>query len=66
MPFGLSNAPKTLSRLIDMLFSPEFEPYVFGYLDDILVILETFEEHVYWLQRVLMILINAGLRINKE
>ena len=49
-----------------MLFGPEFEPYVFGYLDDILVISETFEEHLYWLKRVLSILINAGLRINKE
>ena len=53
MPFVLSNAPKTFSRLIDMLFGPEFEPYVFGYLDDILVISETFEEHLYWLKRVM-------------
>ena len=27
----------TFQRLIDSLFGPELEPYVFGYLDDIII-----------------------------
>ena len=46
MPFGLSNAPKTFSRFIDMFFGPKYEPYVFAYLDDILVICEMFKEYL--------------------
>ena len=37
IPFGLTNAPMTFQRLIDALLGPEREPYVFGYLDDIIV-----------------------------
>ena len=66
MPFDLFNALKTFSRLINMLFEPEFEPYVFGYLDDILVMCETFEKHLYWVERTLRILLNTGLKINTE
>ena len=47
MPFGLTNAPMTFQRLIDSLFSPEFQPNVYGYLDDIIIATETFEEHQY-------------------
>ncbi|CAB0035373.1 unnamed protein product [Trichogramma brassicae] len=46
MPFGLCNAPATLQRLIDALFGPEFEPHVFGYLDDIIIVNESFDEHM--------------------
>ncbi|CAB0038702.1 unnamed protein product [Trichogramma brassicae] len=50
MPFGLCNAPRTFQRLIDSLFGPEFEPNIFGYLDDIIVATDTFEEHLQWLK----------------
>ena len=45
MPFGLTNAPTTFQRLIDSLFGPEMEPNVLGYLDDIIIATDTFEEH---------------------
>lgn len=62
--FGLSNAPATQQRLVDMLFGPEFELRVFCYLDDIIIISKSFEEHVTLLNRVLDKLRLANLTIN--
>lgn len=62
--FGLTNAPATQQRLVDLLFGPEFELKVFAYLDDIIIISSTFEEHVSLLSRVLDKLIHANLTIN--
>ena len=64
MPFGLTNAPATFQRLIDALFGPEFDPYVFGYLDDIVIVSADFESHRYWLEKVLTRLREAGLMVN--
>lgn len=64
--FGLTNAPATQQRLVDLLFGPEFELKVFAYLDDIIVISKTFEEHVSLLSRVLNKLRNAHLTINLD
>ena len=66
LPFGLVNAPMTFVRLIDALFGPEVEPYVFGYLDDIVIVTETFDEHLEWLGFVLKRLVEAGLKVNEE
>ena len=46
MLFGLTNAPATFCRLVDALFRPEFEQNVFAYLDDIIVVSATYEEHL--------------------
>ena len=46
MPFGLTHAPATFCRLVDALFGPEFEPNVFAYLDDIIIVSSTYEEHL--------------------
>ncbi|CAB0038643.1 unnamed protein product [Trichogramma brassicae] len=51
LAFGLTNAPMTFQRLIDALFGPECEPFVFGYLDDIVIVTETFEQHLVWLEK---------------
>ena len=37
MPFGLTNAPATFQRLIDTIFTKKEWPFVFTYLDDILI-----------------------------
>uniref|UniRef100_A0ABD2WHR2 RNA-directed DNA polymerase n=1 Tax=Trichogramma kaykai TaxID=54128 RepID=A0ABD2WHR2_9HYME len=66
LPFGLVNAPMTFCRLVDHLFGPEYEPYVFYYLDDIILVTETFEQHLDWIGKVLRRLVDAGLEINKE
>ncbi|CAB0035377.1 unnamed protein product [Trichogramma brassicae] len=66
LPFGLKCAPMTFQRLMDSLFGAEVEPYVFAYLDDIILVTETFEEHVSWLERVIRILLDAKLVVNRD
>lgn len=64
--FGLSGAPATFQRLMDRLFSSEEFANVHVYLDDILVISETFGEHLKLLRKVLRTLRRANLTINRE
>ena len=60
LTFGMNNGTATFSRLIDSLFEPECQPHVFGYLDDVIVITKTFEEHLQWLEFVLKKLVDVG------
>jgi hypothetical protein len=65
MAFGLTNAPATQQRLVDMLFyGPEFENKVFVYIDDIIIVSPTFEQHIFLLVRVLEKLRMANLTIS--
>lgn len=65
MPFGLTNAPATQQRLVDILFyGPEFENKVFVYVDDVIIVSESFEHHMSLLSRVLEKLKLANLTIN--
>lgn len=66
MPFGLHNSPATFQRLIDRVLGPELEPNVFVYLDDIILISSTFEEHMSLLKEVFNRLIDAGLTLKRE
>ncbi|CAG9118032.1 unnamed protein product [Plutella xylostella] len=63
--FGLTNAPATQQRLVDMLFG-DFDLKTFAYLDDIIVVSSSFEEHVSLLLRVLEKLKHANLTVNLE
>ena len=66
MPYSLSNAAATFQRMIDRVIGPELEPYAFSYLDDIIIVTETFEEHMIMLERVLARIKESGLTINRE
>ena len=66
MPYGLSNAGATFQRMIDRVIGPELEPYAFSYLDDIIIMTGTFEDHLIMLERVLARIKEAGLTINRE
>lgn len=66
MPFGLTNAPATQQRLMDALFTPEFDNKVFCYLDDVIVVSKSFDEHISLLLKVWQKLSYAGLTINFE
>lgn len=63
--FGLTNAPATQQRLVDLLFG-NFDLKAFAYLDDIIIISSSFEEHVSLLLGVLHKLKQANLSINLE
>ncbi|KMQ88444.1 reverse ribonuclease integrase, partial [Lasius niger] len=64
MPFGLHSAPATFQRLLDAVIGPALEPHVFVYLDDIIVISRTFDDHLRLLREVFQRLRAARLRLN--
>ena len=64
MPFGLKNAAQTFQRLMDWIFKGL--PYVFIYLDDILVTSRGRDLHLKHLRVVLELLVQNGLVINPE
>lgn len=66
MPFGLVNASARMMRLMDKVFGPEFEGRLFTYIDDIILVSDSFSEHVDLLQRVAQRIKEVGLTINFE
>lgn len=65
MPFGLHNAPATWQRLIDRVLS-HMEQYVFVYLDDIVIVTQTFNKHLEVLKEVFDRLHEAGLTVRRD
>ena len=63
MPFGLKNAAQTFQRLMDMVLRDM--PFLFVYLDDILVASETQEQHIQHLQMLFERLTQHGLVIHQ-
>jgi hypothetical protein len=51
---------------MDRVIGPELDPYCFAYLDDIVVLGETFEQHLEVLQEVFRRLRAANLRLNPD
>lgn len=66
MPLGLSRATATFQRLVDSLIEADLEPHAFSYLDDIIIVLETFVEHLRWLEIILRRITDAGLTIKRD
>ncbi|XP_058449045.1 uncharacterized protein LOC131429006 [Malaya genurostris] len=65
-PFGLTNAPFTMCRLMDRVIGFDLEPNVFVYLDDIVIATKTFSEHVRLLRIVADRLTKANLTISLD
>ena len=59
--FGLTIAPATIQRAMNKIFSKHIGKFVLVYLDDILVMSRTPEEHEQHLRIVLQILRENGL-----
>lgn len=66
MPFGIVNAPMTLTRLMDQVLGFDLEPEVFVYLDDIIIVSDTFERHLELLIEIAKRFNEAGLMISAE
>ncbi|XP_044762512.1 uncharacterized protein LOC123319517 [Coccinella septempunctata] len=66
MAFGLHSAPASFQRLLDRVIGPEMEPDAFAYLDDIVVLGETLDEHLDNLRKVFHRLREANLQLNPE
>jgi hypothetical protein len=63
MPFGLCNAPASFQRLMDLVLTGLQWSQCLVYLDDIVVLGRSFEEHVRNLDSVLQRLRESGLRL---
>ena len=63
MPFGLSNAPSTFQRLMQTVLKGFIPGKCLDYIDDVLVLGTTFEEHLENLTEVLHRLREAGLKL---
>ena len=60
----MTNVPAIFQRIMDDLIKSEWEPCVFAYLDDVIIVTPTFEEHMKWLEAVLEALKKANLPNN--
>ena len=63
MPFGLCNAPATFQRLMDSILAGLHWKNCLVYIDDIVVIGKSFDDHLCNLQQVLKRLRQAGLKL---
>lgn len=66
LPFGLHSAPATWQRFADQVIKADLEQYVFVYLDDIIVVTDTFGKHIEILKEIFSRLKNAGITLNRE
>lgn len=66
MPMGLCNSAQTMSRLMDVVLGCDLEPFVFYYLDDVIICTDTFAEHLRITEIVANRLKSANLTINLE
>ncbi|XP_044571939.1 uncharacterized protein LOC123257320 [Drosophila ananassae] len=64
MPFALMNASQTMTRLMDKVIPASLRNEVFVYLDDLLVVSDTFESHLAVLTTVAGHIQKAGLTLN--
>ena len=64
MPFGLKSSAQAFQRLMDSIFGSL--PYVFVYLDDLLIASRSDKEHKQHLRNIFGLLRDNGLFINKS
>ena len=60
MPYGVEGGPATFQQLSDKIIGSEMEPHAFSYTDDIIIVSDTFKEHMKWLEHVLPRIKDAG------
>jgi hypothetical protein len=56
LSFGLTDAPATFQRLMHRIFAPYIGKFVLVYLDDVLIMPQTLEEHLTHVHLVLEVL----------
>ncbi|CAK1595807.1 unnamed protein product [Parnassius mnemosyne] len=66
MPFGLCNAPATFERLMELVLSGLIGDACLVYLDDIITVGRTFEEHLQNLECVLTKIQSANLKLSAK
>jgi len=66
LPYGLKNAAACLARLMDEVIGMDLEPYVFLFLDDIVVCTDSIDSNLEILGKIAKRLKSAGLRVNMD
>jgi transposase InsO family protein len=66
MPFGLSNAPASWQRLMDLVFQGLHWKSVLTFLDDVCIFSATFEDHVRDVAEVLSRIQAHGIRLRAD
>ncbi|PAA58172.1 hypothetical protein BOX15_Mlig011037g1, partial [Macrostomum lignano] len=66
MAQGLSNAPGTFQRLMNLVLMGIQHKFAMSYIDDIVTYSEKFEDHLGHLQEVFQRLISAGLKLRPK
>lgn len=66
MPFGLKGAPTTQTKLMNKVLGIDLEPFVYVYLDDIIITSNNLKEHFRLLRLVAERLKRANLTISLE
>ena len=52
LPFGLKTAVSSFTRCMDVVLRDMIDDFVFAYVDDLLIVSATFEEHLQHIERV--------------
>ena len=63
MPFGLTNAPATFQRLMNLLLAGLHWQSCLVYIDNIIILGKTFEQHLHNLENVFRRIRHAGLKL---
>jgi hypothetical protein len=66
LPFDLKTAVGSFSRAMDVVLGPEVREYTINYIDDLLIVSTSFEEHLVHLAQVLQPLQDVGMTVNLE
>ena len=60
MAYGVIGGPATFQQLFDKITGSEMESHAFSYTDNIIIVSDTFEEHMKWIKHVLTRIKDAG------
>ncbi|TFY81000.1 hypothetical protein EWM64_g3019 [Hericium alpestre] len=64
MPFGLRNGPAIFQRVMQSVLAPYLWLFCLVYIDDIVVFLTSYEEHIGHLDKVLQAVEDAGITLS--
>ncbi|MBW0536771.1 hypothetical protein O181_076486 [Austropuccinia psidii MF-1] len=64
MPFAIKNARVQFQRMMDTIFQAIFEGWMVVYIEDIIIYLETWEDHLQYIDRVLSKCTPINLKIS--
>ena len=63
LSFGLKNSGMAFQRVMQQILAPVLNTNIIIYIDDVLVMTETFEEHVILVEKVLSLLASYNIKI---